>query len=82
MGEWEGDGGRRGWVVNRRKVKTTIQTQREVLCLQCVAQTDIIRKGSQDWCKEQPSTPCSPINATQDHEMHPRGFTTSIKSHL
>ena len=26
--------------------------------------------------------PCSPINAPQDHEMHPRGFTASAKSSL
>ena len=26
--------------------------------------------------------PYSPINAPQDHEMHPRGFTASIKSRL
>jgi len=50
-----------------------------VLCLQCAIQTDTIHKGGQDWCKEQPGTPCSPINATQDHEMHPRGFIALIK---
>ena len=72
----------RGQVGSRRRVKATIQTQRAVLCLQCATQTDPINKGSQDWCEEQPGTPCSPINAHQDHEMNPRGFTASIKSHL
>ena len=58
----------------------TTQTQRAVLCLQFVAQTDTIHKGGQDWREEQPGTPYSPINAPQDHEMHPRGFTASIKA--
>ena len=39
-------------------------------------------KGGQDWHKEQPGTPCSPINASQDHEMHSCVFTASIKSCL
>ena len=43
---------------------------------------DTIHKGGQDWREEQPGTPCSPINAPQDHEMHPHGFTASIKSRL
>ena len=64
------------------KPKATIQTQRAVLCLQCVTQTDTIHKGGQDWCEEQPSTPCSPINTPQDHEMYPRGFTALINSRL
>ena len=64
------------------KPKATTQTQRAVLCLQFVAQTDTIHKGGQDWREEQPGTPYSPINAPQDHEMHPRGFTASIKSRL
>ena len=63
-------------------VKSTIQTQKAVLCLQCVTQTDSIHKGGQDWREEQFGTPCNPINATQEHEMHPRGFTASIKSCL
>ena len=71
---WGGGGG--GWV------KAAIQTQRAVLCLQCVTQTDTIHKGGQDWREEQPGTPCSPNNAPQDHEMHPCGFTASIKSRL
>ena len=74
--------GRRGRVGSRRRVKATTQTQRAVLCLQFVAQTDTIHKGGQDWREEQPGTPYSPINAPQDHEMHPRGFTASIKSRL
>ena len=77
-----GVGGRRGRVGSRRRVKATTQTQRAVLCLQFVAQTDTIHKGGQDWREEQPGTPYSPINAPQDHEMHPRGFTASIKSRL
>ena len=59
-----------------------VQTERAVLCLQCVTQTDTIHKGGQDWHEEQPGTPCSPINAPQDHEMHPCDFTASIKSLL
>ena len=62
---------------SRRRVKATTQTQRAVLCLQFV---DTIHIGGQDWCEEQPGIPYSPINAPQDHEMHPRGFTASIKS--
>ena len=64
------------------KPKAAIQIQRTVLCLQCVTQTDTIHKGGQDWREKQPGTPCSPINAPQDHEIHPHGFTALIKSHL
>ena len=78
----KGGWGRRGRVRCQRGVKATVQTQRAVLCLQCVTQTDTIHKGGQDWREEQPGTPCSPINATQDHEMHPQGFIASIKSRL
>ena len=67
---------------SQRRIKATDQTQREVLCLQCVTQTDTIYKGGQDWHEEQFGIPCSLINAPQDHEMHPRGFKASIKSHL
>ena len=67
---------------SQRQVKATIETQRAVLCLQCVTQTDTIHKGGQDWCEEQPGTLCSPINAPHDHEIHPHGFTASIKSRL
>ena len=38
--------------------------------------------GGQDCRQEQLSTPCSPINAPQGREMHPRGFTASVKSRL
>ena len=82
MGGREGVGGRRGQVGSRRQAKATIQTQRAVLYLQPMAQTVTMHKGGQDWRKEQPGTPCSPIDAPQGHEMHPRGFTTSIKSCL
>ena len=69
-------------MVSRRRVKVTIQTQRAVLCLQYVTQTDTIHKGGQDWHWEQPGILCSPINAPQEHEIHPRGFTALIKSCL
>ena len=75
-------GGRRGRVGSRRQVKATTQTQRAVLCLQFVAQTDTIHKGGQDWREEQPGTPCSPINALQGNEMHPGDLTASVKSRL
>ena len=78
MGEWEGSGGRQ--VGNQRWVKATIQTQKAVLYLQCVTQTDTIHKGGQDWCEEQPDNPHSPTNAPQDLEMHPCGFRASIKT--
>ena len=75
-------GGGRGRVGSRRRVKATTQTQRAVVCLQFVAQTDTIHKGGQDWREEQPGTPCSPINALQGNEMHPGGLTASVKSRL
>ena len=75
-------GGRRGRVGSRRRVKATTQTQRAVVCLQFVAQTDTIHKGGQDWREEQPGTPCSPINALQGNKMHPGGLTASVKSRL
>ena len=77
-----GAGGRRGRVESRRRVKATTQTQRAVVCLQFVAQTDTMHKGGQDWREEQPGTPCSPINALQGNEMHPGGLTASVKSRL
>ena len=67
---------------SRRRVKATTQTQRAVLCLQFVAQTDKIHKGGQYWREEQPGTPCSPINALQDNEMYPGGLTALVKSRL
>ena len=68
-----------GRVGSQRWAKATILTQRAVLCLQCVTQTDTIHKGGQDLHEEHFDTPCSPINAPHDHEMHPHGFTASIK---
>ena len=82
MGGRKGGGGRRGRVGSQRRVKATTQTQRAAPCFQFVAQTYTIHKGGQDWREEQPGTPYSPINAPQDHKMHPRGFTASIKSRL
>ena len=71
------------WVRNRRQVKATIQTQRAVLCLQRVTQTDTTHKEGQDWCEEQLGTPCSSIIALmQDREMHHYGFTALIKSRV
>ena len=67
---------------SRRRVKAPIQTQRAVLSLQHVTQTGRIHKGGQDCHKEQPGTPCGPINALQGHEMHPVGLTASVKGHL
>ena len=77
-----GGGGRWQWVGSQRWVKATIQTQRAVLCLQCETQTDTIDKGGQDWHEEQFGTPCSPINALQNHEIYPRDFAASIRSRL
>ena len=78
MGGQEGGGG----VGSRRRAKASIQTQRAELYLQSVTQTVTMHKGGQDWREEQPGTPCSPIDAPQAHEMHPRGFKASIKSRL
>ena len=44
--------------------------------------TDTIYQGGPDCREEQLGTSCSPINAPQDHDMHPRGFTASAKSCL
>ena len=82
MGGLEGGGGRRGRVGSRRRAKATIWTQAAVLCPQHGTQTGRIHKGGQDCREEQPGTPCSPINALQGHEMHPRGLTASVKSRL
>ena len=86
-GGWEAEGGLKQPLRLKEQccafsLWQTTQTQRAVLCLQFVAQTDTIHKGGQDWREEQPGTPYSPINAPQDHEMHPSGFTASIKSRL
>ena len=65
-----------GWgqVGSRRQVNAPIRTQRVVLCLQYVTLTDTICKGGPDCHKEQFGTSSSPINANQDHEMHPHGL--------
>ena len=67
---------------SRRWDKATIWTQAAVLCPQYWTRTDTIHMEGQDWRQEQPGTPCSPINAPQGREMHPRGFTASVKSRL
>ena len=77
-----GDGGRRGRVGRRRRAKATIWTQAAVLSLQYGTKTGTIHRGGQDCRQEQPGTPCNPINAPQGREMHPRGFTASVKSRL
>ena len=72
MGGREGVGKRQGRGGGKPKeVKATIQIQRAVLCLQYATQTDAIHKGGHDWREEEFGAPCSPINALQDHEMHP-----------
>ena len=48
IGGGRGVEGRQGRMGSQRLVKATIQTQRAVLCLQCVTQTDTIHKGGQD----------------------------------
>ena len=81
MGGREGVGGGRGGWEAEGGLKQPFRLK-TVLCLQCVTQADTIHKGGQTWREEQPGTPCSPINAPQDYEMHLRGFTASIISHL
>ena len=84
-GGWVGGrgvGGRGGRVGSRRWAKATIWTQATVLCPQYGTRTSIIHKGGQDCRQEQLGMPCSPINAPQGREMHPRGFTASVKSRL
>ena len=71
-----------GGVGSRRQVKAPLQTQRAVLCLQYAPKTYTIHKAGPDSCEEQFGTPSSPINARQSHEIHPRGFTASVKSCL
>ena len=53
-----------------------------VLCLQYGTRTGAIHRVGQDCRKEQLGTPCSPVNAPQGQEMHPRGLTASVKSCL
>ena len=79
-----GGGGRRGlvggWVGSQRQANVAILTQAAVLCLQYGTRTGTIHRVNQNWCEEQLGTPCSPINAPQDREMHPRGLTASVKA--
>ena len=55
-------------------------TQTEVLCLQYVTWTNTIHRVGQDCHLEQFGTPCSPNNAPQSREIHPRGSTASAKA--
>ena len=71
-----------GWVGSRRWAKATIWTQAAVLCLQYGTRTGTIHRVGQDCRQEQLGNPCSPINAPQGREMHPRGLTASVKSRL
>ena len=43
---------------------------------------DIIHKGDPDCHGKQSGILCSPINAPQDHEMHPRDLTALVKKPL
>ena len=69
---------------SQRRAKATIQTQRAVLyphslwhkLLQCTKEAKTGERSSLV------VTPCSPIDVPQGHEMHPRGFTASIKRRL
>ena len=65
-----------------KAAKVTIWTLAAVLCPQCGTRTGTIHRGGQDCCQEQPGAPCSPNDARQGREMHPRGFTASVKSRL
>ena len=67
-GGWGG-----GW-----EAKATIWTLAAVLCPQYGTQTGRIHKGGQDCREEQPSTPCSPINALQGHEIRTPWWFDSI----
>ena len=77
-----GVGGRRGRVGSRKHAKATIWTQAAVLCLQYGTRTGTIHRVDQDCHQEQLGTPCSPINAPQGREMHPRGLKAPVKSRL
>ena len=78
---WAG-GGRRGRVGSRRQIKATIWIQAAVLCPQYGTCTGTIHRVGHGCRQEQPGTPCSPINAPQGREMHPRGSAASVKSRL
>ena len=71
-GGWEAEGG----------LKQSFGLKQQCCALSMGTQTGRIHKGGQDCREEQPGTPCSPINAPQDHEMHPGGLTASVKSRL
>ena len=87
-GGWAGEGGGavggggQGQVGSRRPAKATIWTQAAVLCPQYGTRTGTIHRVGHGCCQEQLGTPCSPIDAPQGREMHPRGFTASVKSRL
>ena len=68
-----GDGG--GWEAEGR-LKQPFGLKQQC----CALSMGHIHKGGEDCREEQPGTPCSPINALQDHEMHPGGLTASVKS--
>ena len=75
-------GGGWGRMGSQRRAKAAIWTQAAVLCPQYGTRTGTIHGVGQDCCQEQPGIPCSPINVPQGQEMHPRGFTASVKSRL
>ena len=75
VGGWVGGRGGGGWEAEGR-LKQPFRLEE-----QCCA-FKIQYKKEAKTREEQFGTPCSPINATQDHEMHPRGFTALIKSRL
>ena len=58
---------------SQKLVKASIRTQRAVLCLQYVTYTDNAMRSSL-------VPPCSPINAPQNHKMHPHGLAASVKA--
>ena len=65
-----------------KRAKATIWTQAAVLRLQYGTRTGTIHWVGQDCRQEQLGTPCSPIDAPQGREMHPRGLIASVKSCL
>ena len=77
-GGWAGgSGGMQGRV--ETGLKHPFRPKEQCYTLQYGTQTDAIHKGGQDCHQGRPRTPCNPIKA---HEIHPRGLTTSVKSHL
>ena len=67
MGRWGG-----GWEANHFDSKSSAVP----------LVSDINHKRGPECHEEQFGTPCSPVDAPQDHEMHPRGLTALVKSHL